>query len=217
MNKGESASDGGPPCYCRFGFKMETEANRGLGYGGVPCGTSSKNKPKGNEGIRLKANRDEGFTLVELLIVTLLLAIFLTLASVNWQVFSRKGGDSFLESFSIEVTLLREEAISNYEERAIQFDISTNSIYIGRPDRLQGFLQTRELKVPEPYVLRDVVLNGEKVSVGKTTMRFLSSGMIDRVILHFVSAKDQFYTVLLNPLTARVTGENGYVEEIALR
>jgi hypothetical protein len=41
--------------------------------------------------------------------------------------------------------------------------------------------------------------------------------MIDRVILHFVSAKDQFYTVLLNPLTARVTGENGYVEEIALR
>jgi prepilin-type N-terminal cleavage/methylation domain-containing protein len=196
---------------------METEANRGLGYGGVPFGTSSKNKPKGNEGIRLKANRDEGFTLVELLIVTLLLAIFLTLASVNWQVFSRKGGESFLESFSIEVILLREEAISNYEERAIQFDISTNSIYIGRPDRLKGFLQARELKVPEPYVLRDVVLNGEKISVGKPTMRFLSSGMIDRVILHFVSAKDQFYTVLLNPLTARVTGENGYVEEIALR
>ncbi len=115
----------------------------------------------------MKANRYRGFTLVELLIVTLLLAIFLTLASVNWQVFSRKGGESFLESFSIEVTLLREEAISNYEERAIQFDLSTNSIYIGQPDRLKGFLQTRELKVPEPYVLRDVVLNGEKITCGK--------------------------------------------------
>jgi prepilin-type N-terminal cleavage/methylation domain-containing protein len=165
----------------------------------------------------MKANWYRGFTLVELLLVTLLLAIFLTLASVNWQVFSRKSGENFIESFSIEVTLLREEAISSFEERAIQFDISTNSIYIGRPDRLQGFLKARELKVPEPYVLRDVVLNGEKITVGKTTMRFLSSGMIDRVILHFVSVKDQFYTVLLNPLTARVTAENGYVEEITIR
>jgi prepilin-type N-terminal cleavage/methylation domain-containing protein len=163
------------------------------------------------------SERINGFTLVELLIVTLLLAIFLTLASVNWQAFSRKGGESLLENFSIEVALLREEAISTYEERAIQFDISTNSIYIGQPDRLRGFLQTRELKVPEPYILRDVVLNGEKVALGKITMRFLSTGLIDRVILHFVSAKDQFYTILLNPLTARVTGENGYVEEITLR
>jgi prepilin-type N-terminal cleavage/methylation domain-containing protein len=161
--------------------------------------------------------RTRGFTLVELLIVTLLLAIFLTFASVKWQVFSSKGGESFLENFSIEVTLLREEAISSYEERAIQFDLSTNSIYIGSPDRLKGFLQSRELKVPEPYVLKDVVLNGEKITVGKATMRFLSTGMIDRVILHFLSTKDQFYTVLLNPLTAKVTGENGYIEEITLR
>jgi prepilin-type N-terminal cleavage/methylation domain-containing protein len=165
----------------------------------------------------MKANWYRGFTLVELLLVTLLLAIFLTLASVNWLAFSRKNGESFLESFSIEVTLLREEAISSYAERAIQFDLSANSIYIGSPDRLKGFLQIRELKVPEPYVLKDIVLNGEKITLGKATMRFLSSGLIDRVILHFTSAKDQFYTVLLNPLTARVTGENGYVEEITLR
>ncbi len=160
--------------------------------------------------------RESGFTLVELLIVTLLLAIFLTFASVNWQAFSRKGGEDFLETLSIEVSLLREEAISSYEERAIQFDIATNSIYVGQPDRLKGFLQAREVKVPEPYALRDVVLNGEKVTLGKVTMRFLSTGLIDRVILHFASAKDQFYTVLLNPLTARLTGENGYVEEISL-
>jgi len=165
----------------------------------------------------MKANWYRGFTLVELLVVTLLIAIFLTLASVKWQNLSSKGGEGFLESFSIEVTLLREEAISTYEERAIQFDLSTNSIYIGSPDRLKGFLQKRELKVPEPYVLKDIVLNGEKITTGKATMHFLSSGMIDRVILHFTAAKDQFYTVLLNPLTAKVTGENGYIEEITLR
>jgi prepilin-type N-terminal cleavage/methylation domain-containing protein len=165
----------------------------------------------------MKANWHKGFTLVELLVVTLLLAIFLTLASVKWQNLSSKGGESFLESFSIEVTLLREEAISSYQEQAIQFDLSTNSIYIGQPDRLKGFLQTRELKVTEPYILKDIVLNGEKITAGKATMRFLSTGVIDRVILHFTGTKDQFYTVLLNPLTAKVTGENGYIEEITLR
>ena len=164
----------------------------------------------------LISQRTKGFTLVELLIVTLLLALFLTFASVNWQVFSRQGAESFLERFSIEVTLLREEAISNYEDRAIQFDVSANGIYIGRPDRLAGFLKTRELNVPEPYVLRDVVLNGLKVTQGKATMRFLSNGMIDRVILHFGLGADKLYTFLLNPLTAKVTGENGYVEEITL-
>jgi prepilin-type N-terminal cleavage/methylation domain-containing protein len=55
----------------------------------------------------LISERTRGFTLVELLIVTLLLAIFLTFASVKWQVFSSKGVESFLENFSIEVTLLR--------------------------------------------------------------------------------------------------------------
>jgi hypothetical protein len=41
----------------RFAFKMDTEARRGLGYAGVPGGTSSKNRLKGNEGRRLKAKR----------------------------------------------------------------------------------------------------------------------------------------------------------------
>jgi hypothetical protein len=40
--------------------------------------------------------------------------------------------------------------------------------------------------------------------------------MIDRVILHFETDKEQFYSVLLNPLTAKVTGEYGYIEEISL-
>ena len=40
---------------------MHTEACRDLGYGGVPWGTSSKNRPKGNEGTRLKANDEEQF------------------------------------------------------------------------------------------------------------------------------------------------------------
>ena len=45
------------PALYRLAFKMDTEASRGLGYAGVPGGTSSKNRLKGNEGRRLKAKR----------------------------------------------------------------------------------------------------------------------------------------------------------------
>ena len=50
----------------RFAFKMDDpafsrvpRASRGLGYAGLPNGTSSKNRLKGNEGMRLKANRHQ--------------------------------------------------------------------------------------------------------------------------------------------------------------
>lgn len=160
--------------------------------------------------------RTNGFTLVELFIVTLLLAIFLTFASVNWDVFSKKSGETFLEQFSIEVALLREEAVSSYEERVMEFDLSTNRIAIGRFDRDKGFTQVRELLIPESYVLKDIVVNGEKYAQGKASARFFPAGMNDRVILHFETENDQFYSVLLNPLTAKVTGEYTYIDEIAL-
>ena len=160
--------------------------------------------------------KTEGFTFVELLVVTLVLAIFLTFASVNWGIFSSKDHETFLEMFSMQVALLREEAVSNYEERVIEFDLSANSIRVGPMDRERGLVQSREVKVPESHVLKDVVINGEKHTNGKVHMFFFPGGMIDRVILHFETDQDQFFSVLFNPLTAKVTGENGYTDEITL-
>lgn len=41
---------------------MQTEARRGLDFAGVPWGTSKKDRPKNNEGMRLKTNRSYGIT-----------------------------------------------------------------------------------------------------------------------------------------------------------
>jgi prepilin-type N-terminal cleavage/methylation domain-containing protein len=157
-----------------------------------------------------------GFTLMELMIVVLLMSILITFASVNWGVLSKKGAETFLEKFSIEVGLLREEAISTYQQRAIQFDLTNNVISVGVMDLAEGFKSRRKMDIPEGYVLKDVVINGEKTSRGTREMKFYPSALVDKAIIHF-DATTEFYSILVQPLTARVEAKNVYVEEISLR
>ncbi len=153
---------------------------------------------------------------MELIIVVLLMAILITFASVNWGVLSKKGSEAFLEKFSIEVALLREDAIATYQRRAIQFDVTNNIIGVGLVDEKDGFKLLRKLDLPEGYMLKDVVINGEKISRGTREMKFYPSALVDKVIVHF-DAQTEFYSILVQPLTARVEGRNVYVEEISLR
>jgi len=161
--------------------------------------------------------KTRGFTLVELLIVILLLSIFLTFASVNWNVMARKGKDALLESFSISTSVIREEAISNYENRVIEFDVTTGDIRVGAIDVKGAFVETGKIELSEGYHVKDVVINGQPFSTGKCYMTFRADGLVDRVILHLQGDEEnQRYSLLVNPLTARVTGEDGYFEESRL-
>jgi prepilin-type N-terminal cleavage/methylation domain-containing protein len=157
-----------------------------------------------------------GFTLMELILVVLLMSILITFASVNWGVLSKKEAETFVEKFSIEVALLREDAIATYQQRAIQFDLTNNIISVGVMDLAQGFKALRSLDIPEGYMLKDVVINGEKISRGKREMKFYPTALVDKAIIHF-DARTEFFSVMVQPLTAKVEARNVYVEEISLR
>jgi len=157
-----------------------------------------------------------GFTLFELILVILLLSILISFASVRWDVLSKGGKETFLEKFSIEVSLLRENAISDFQRKVLRFDVTKNIIEAGEMDTIKGFTSEREFAVPDKYILKDVVINGEKFSVGQAVMFFYPNGLVDRVIIHFEGEKEGYYSIIVNPLTARITEENGYIEEYQL-
>ncbi len=165
--------------------------------------------------ISLRTRRN-GFTLLELLIVVLIVSIFVTFASVNWNATSRSGKAAVLEDFSIAVSLLREEAVSSYEERVIQFDLTEGKLLAGRIDEKGGFAETGEIHLSDGYGIKDIIVNGEAFPAGKCYMTFHRSGMVDRTIVH-MEGENQYYTMLVNPLTAKVTGETGYIEETSLK
>ncbi len=160
--------------------------------------------------------KTRGFTLLELLVVVFLMSVLVSFAAVNWGAFSKKGSESFLEKFSIEVALLREDAISAFQVKSIQFDLTGNTMSVGVINPVDGFKSTKQLDLPEGYVLKDVVINGEKAIRGTRTMNFYPSGLVDRTIIHFES-RTQYYSVVIQPLTAKVEAQNAYVEEISLR
>ena len=161
--------------------------------------------------------KNSGFTLLELILVTLLMSILLTFASVRLDVFSKEDKDTFLERFSIEILLLRENAVSDYEQKAIQFDIVKKMVSIGYVYLIKGFVSSRDIEIPEEYLLKDVIINGEKFSLGKPVMRFYSTGLVDRLIIHLEGKDEGFYSVIINPLTAKMIGEHGYIEEIVIK
>ncbi len=142
--------------------------------------------------------------------------MFVTLASVNWTNMTKKGKEGLLEQFSINVSLIREDAVSNYEDRVLEYDITEGRIRVGRIDQKNGFIETGQLPLTDEYRLKDVVINGQSYSIGKCYMTFHATGLVDRTVVH-LEGKDQFYSLLVNPLTAKVTGENGYTEEITFR
>ncbi len=88
------------------------------------------------------SRRIKGFTLLELIIVILLISIFVTFASVNWNVATKKGKEALLEDFSIKIALIREDAISHYENRVVEFDVSNSAARVGKMDVKNGFVET---------------------------------------------------------------------------
>jgi prepilin-type N-terminal cleavage/methylation domain-containing protein len=160
--------------------------------------------------------RIKGFTFIELALVILLLGILFTFASVNWGLFPRKDTETFLERLSIEVALLREDAISTYQQREIEIDITNNTLSMGAPDLIKGFDPFRKMTIPQEQVIKDTIINGTKNSIGKRYVRLYPSGLVDKTILHIEGRKEGFYSITIHPLTAKVEAQNGYIEEISL-
>ncbi len=161
-----------------------------------------------------RIDNSRGFTLFEFLVVLLLLGLFVSLASVNWDAFGAKGKEGFLETFSLEVALLKEEAIGRYERRAIEFDLGNNSLTLGRIDGKKGYVSRKEFPLPRGYRLKNVSVNGEVFSTARPLVHFYPTGMVDRAIVHMERDGNEPYSIMIDPITARVTGREGYIEEI---
>ncbi|MCX8022697.1 MAG: hypothetical protein N2745_07995 [Syntrophorhabdaceae bacterium] len=160
--------------------------------------------------------KTDGLTLLEFIIVAFLLSLAISFVGIRWNTAFKETKDTLLERISVEIALLKELSISEYRQKAMEIDFSTNRIMIGEIDGIYGFMPSKPFNMPEKYMLKDVVINGEKFTIGKAYIRIYPTGLVDKVIFHFEGEKEGFFSIKINPLTAKASEENGYVEEIQI-
>lgn len=169
----------------------------------------------------------EGFTLLELIVTLLLIAIILsfTLPKIGNVLYSTDLKKSVRQLRAL-LTVARSKATTEGIPRRIVCDISKGEIYVEREVRHEeeGLETVRyeadpsilihRYTLPPHVAIEDVITEtGEKQTEGKANLRIGVNGMIFGNRIHLTQNEEQ-YTLVINPLTGRVTVEEGYTEEI---
>ncbi|MFC1884868.1 prepilin-type N-terminal cleavage/methylation domain-containing protein [Thermodesulfobacteriota bacterium] len=162
---------------------------------------------------RLRINRFQGFTLMELLVVLLIVALFSALVSVRIEgVLS--GGDLRLASRMIigEVARLRGHAAHTRSEKALVFDVDENCYY----QTTSGENETplKKISFPKGVQLKDVTLvTRGTFQDGKAKIKFFANGCVERSLIHLINENDSEYTLEIRPITGRVIIHDRYIEQ----
>lgn len=160
-----------------------------------------------------KSNRN-GYTLIELVAVVVLISIFLTIAipKLRETLFS-SGLKSTVRKLSGTIGHLRADAVREHKESWLHLDLESNSYWITSSDMSD---EEREGVAPRPLPsgvdLLDVDSPGGKVTLGSTAIYFSPRGYVEETRIHLRDETDTVYTLLLQPFLPRVKIENDYVE-----
>ena len=160
-----------------------------------------------------KSNRN-GYTLIELVAVVVLISIFLTIAipKLRETLFS-SGLKSAVRKLSGTIGQLRADAVREHKELWLHLDLESNSYWItssGMSD------EEREGVAPRPFPsgvdLIDVDTTTGKVTIGSTAIRFSPRGYVEETRIHLSDDAGTVYTLLIQPFLPKVKIENDYVE-----
>ncbi len=172
-------------------------------------------------------NNQEGFTLLELIVTLLLIVIVMgfTLPKIGNAIYSTDLKKSVRQLRAL-LTVARSKATTEGIPRRIVCDLAKGEIHVEREVRHEeeGMETVRyeadtailihHYTLPPHVEIEDVITEtGEKATEGTANLRIGINGMIFGNRIHLLQDEEQ-YTLVINPLTGRVTVEEGYTEEI---
>ncbi len=170
--------------------------------------------------------RQDGFTLIELTVTLLLITIMvgITLPRIGDAIYSTNLKHSVRQLRAL-ITLARSKATLERIPRRVVCDMTQGEIRIEREMRDEGegqviftyepdtSLMMRAYRLPEGVKMEDVITEtGEKETSGTAHLRIAPNGLVTGNFIHLRKGEEQ-YTLHINPLTGRVTIEEGYREE----
>lgn len=180
---------------------------------------TSTTAPSTDAPLRPRTPQAAGFTLIELSLVLLIIAIVLNLAIPRLR--SASGADLTREARKLSNTfrLLRSEAILNGQIYQLHYDLDRERYWvtIGNPGGATSSIVedfgplARGVALNSPIGIRDVVLpeNGDDATAENLLTNFYPDGTVDRTVVHMDDGRES-YTLWVNPLTGRLNLSPGY-------
>lgn len=183
----------------------------------MPTSTAASRRTDGGRR-RAVLRGDAGFTLLEISLVLLIMAVILMLALPRL----RDPGRAELMAQSSRLVnifrLLRSEAALNGCAYRLNYDISAQRYWVTADESadLGDFVHelgqlARGTQLKEPVGIADVVLPtlAGKVNQGQVYTVFYPDGSVDSTVIHLATPKEA-YTLWLNPMNYRLNMTPGY-------
>ena len=164
-----------------------------------------------------RCKEDQGYTLIELSIIIILIGVILLFALPKLDTIGDIGLRSAARGLAGTIQSLFDESILKKEPYQMVFNISERSYSIvetGISEESSEVIETtkRRVNLPDKIFIKDIVTPVDgKITEGKIAIRFYPDGFVDKNVIHLSNGKKD-YTLLTTPLTGKVKVLEGYIE-----
>ncbi len=162
-------------------------------------------------------NSREGYTLIELIVVIVLIGLIMTLSLPRFQ-YSMLTDDLKGSTRRMVGTIrsLRDVALREQRAYDLRIDLESNSFWIDSPAMTENERATAREKascLPEGVHILDVWYSGEgKKMMGETFIRFNRKGYIRPSVIHLGSDDGRRFTLVLSPFLGKIEMLEEYVD-----
>jgi Tfp pilus assembly protein FimT len=161
----------------------------------------------------------DGLSLVELSIVILLISFVLLLSTPRFgAVLVGQRLNSTGHLLTGMVRYLYDQATAKKRTYRLNYQLKEGEIWVtymnddGEIIEDQSSSFTRRRKLPTGIAFEDIVTPEKTVKEGQAYTQFFPTGLVDRCIVHLRTDDGAQLSVLIHPLSGRVTIEPGYRE-----
>jgi len=171
--------------------------------------------------------RRRGFTLLEIMVVILIIGSVMAISIPRINDAFEVNLKSSMRRLQGAITFAFNESVIKQTPLRLNFDLATGEYWItylmvqGNTGEFQQVDSefTRRQRLPEGVFFTDVVTphdtdkrtEGEDIYIG-----FYPTGFVERAVIHLASHDGREYTLLIKPLTGKVTIYDNYIDFVDL-